>query len=177
MKLVVLGALGMAACWSSGGKPTSAPSSSEREIAVAEPEIIESQPDSPEVARAQAIEQARAAGILGPAPERPRPAMPEGPLDETSIRRAIRTQLKAIRICYGRRLDDDESLRGTTNLTFVIGPDGGVSSATGAGFDAAVDACLADVIKRIRFPAPAEGGTMRVKYPFTFRPVANADEP
>jgi hypothetical protein len=178
MKLVVLGSLGMVACWSSGGgKPASGPSSSEREIAVAEPEIVEGKVNSRELARAQAIEQARAAGILGPAPERPPPPMPEGPLDEASIRRELGTHRKAIRLCYERRLSDDESLHGTTRLTFVIGPDGGVSAATAAGFDAAVDTCLADAIKRIRFPAPADGGTMRVKYPFTFRAVASDDEP
>jgi hypothetical protein len=178
MKLVVLGSLGMVACWSSGGsKSASGPSSSDREIAVAAHEIVEGNGNSNELARAQAIEQARAAGILGPAPERPPPPMPEGPLDEASIRRAIGTHRKAIRLCYERRLSNDESLHGTTSLTFVIGPDGGVSAATAAGFDAAIDACLADAIKRIRFPAPADGGTMRVKYPFAFKPADSDDEP
>jgi hypothetical protein len=55
-------------------------------------------------------------------------------------------------------------------VTLLIGSDGSVVSSTGSGFDAKVDACVADVIKSILFPPPAGGGTMQVNYPFTFRP-------
>lgn len=168
----MMGSLGMAACWhSSSPKPVSNESSSEREVAVAEAEDVDGSPDSPGLARRQAIEHARAAGILGKAPApAPQPA-PQGPLGQESIRREVRARLGEIRLCYEQRLVDEPTLQGTTRVTFAIGSDGRVLSSTGTGFDPAVDTCVAGVIKAIRFPAPDGGGTMRVNYPFIFRPA------
>ncbi len=173
--VLVIGSLGVAACWSSSSpKPVSNESSSEREIAVVEAEDVDGSPESPGLARKQAIEQARAAGILGKASVTPAPTptpAPQGPLGQESIRREVRARMGEIRLCYEQRLVDEPTLQGTTRVTFTIGSDGSVLSSTGTGFDPAVDTCVADVIKAIRFPAPDGGGTMRVNYPFIFRPA------
>ena len=172
----MLGALGVAACWSGGGggKPASPPASSERDIAVndTEPVVGRSTKSEAELAREQAIEQARAAGILGDASGSAAtpPAASTGPLDQEAIRREVRAHLRPITLCYEQRLREDATLQGMTKVTFVIGSDGKVVSSTGSGFDAKVDACVADVIKGIAFPPPNTGGVMQVNYPFVFRP-------
>jgi outer membrane biosynthesis protein TonB len=177
MRTLLLGSLAMAACWSSGGgKPASSPASSQRELAVADPEPVvgRSTKTEAELAREQAIEQARAAGILGNASGSSAalgPAAAAGPLDKEAIRREVRAHLKPITLCYEQRLLEDATLQGTTRVTFVIGPDGKVTSSTGAGFDGKVDTCVADVIKGIAFPAPDGRGMMQVNYPFAFRPA------
>ncbi len=172
--MLVLGSLGMVACWSgNSSKPETSPSEREQTIVVAEAEIVVGSPESPRLARKQAIEQARAAGILGKM-SRSRDSSPRartGPLDRDSIRREIRARLTPIALCYEERLLEEVTLQGTTKVTFVIGADGRVTSSRGSGFDAAVDGCVANVVKGVRFPAPDSGGTMRVSYPFKFRPA------
>lgn len=178
--VLVLGSLGVAACWSGGGgKPAATPAPNANEVAITDAEPLVGDPDNARARhdRQQAIEQARAAGILGTTaqqqgPSGPPPPAPAGPLDKASIRREIRAHLKAVRLCYEERLIDEPALQGTTMVTFAIGPDGRVTSATGAGFDGRVDACVADVIKRIPFPAPDGGATVNVSYPFTFKPAS-----
>jgi hypothetical protein len=154
--------------------PASAPQNTPPPPPVApaiEPEVIETKqpdPNDPALARQQAIEQAREAGILGTAPS---PA-PEGPLDKTTIRREIRAHLKPIQYCYEKQLLDRPTLTGTTLVQFLIATDGHVETSVGSGFDPKVDACVADAVKQIMFPKPDAGGTMQVNYPFTFRPAS-----
>jgi TonB family protein len=169
MKLVVLGALGMAACWSGSSKPLSNSGPGPGEIVVTEAEAIagSTKKSEQQLARQQAIEQARAAGIIGPATPTPPPT---GPLDKEAIRREVRAHLDPITLCYELRLLEDATLQGTTTVAFVIGADGSVTSATGSGFDASVDTCVADAVRGIAFPPPTGGGVMHVNYPFRFRP-------
>jgi outer membrane biosynthesis protein TonB len=182
MKILVLGSLGVAACWSgsSSPQPVSPPRSSGPEIAVAAPEtepvVGRTTKSEAELAREQAIEQARAAGILGSASDAASgsasgSAAPAGSLAKESIRREIRAHLRPITLCYEQRLLEDPSLQGTTKVLFAVGADGHVTSSVGSGFDAKVDSCVADVIKGIVFPAPASGGMVQVSYPFVFRPA------
>jgi len=138
-----------------------------------EPEVIETKqpdPNDPALARQQAIEQAREAGILGSSDQATPP--PAGPLDKDSIRREIRAHLKPIQYCYEKQLLDRPTLTGTTLVRFLIATDGRVESSEGSGFDPKVDTCVADAVKRITFPKPDAGGTMQVNYPFTFRPAS-----
>jgi hypothetical protein len=179
MRALVLGSLAMLACSGGGGSnPTSGPVLSNRgseglddEL---DAEIIVGRTGIPEnlLARQMAIEQARAAGILGTVSgtPRPKPKPPAGPLDKVSIRREIHTRLAMITLCYEQRLAEDAQLQGTTKVTFVIGAEGRVMSAAGSGFDPEVDDCVASAVEGIRFPAPDGGGTERVTCPFTFRP-------
>lgn len=138
-----------------------------------EPEVVAAKPpdpNDPAVARQQAIEAAREAGILGNADAAAPP--PAGPLDKDSIRREVRAHLKPITFCYEKQLLERPTLAGTTLVEFSIAPDGHVESSVGSGFDAKVDACVADVVKTIVFPKPDTGGALKVNYPFTFKPAS-----
>lgn len=164
----------------SGSKPAAGPVLSNQASAPAdgdadgeiEAEIIVGRTGIPEnlLSRQMAIEQARAAGILGPARGTPQPQPTGGPLDKAAIRREIRTRLMMIQLCYEQRLVAVPQLQGTTRVAIEIGADGSVTSSTGSGFDREVDRCVASAVESLKFPAPKSGGTKRVTYPFTFRP-------
>jgi len=144
--------------------PAAAPAIEPEEVAAKPPD-----PSDPASARQQAIEQAREAGILGNAdPAAPPPA---GPLDKSSIRREIRAHISRITYCYEKQLIDRPTLTGTTLVQFLIDTDGHVTASEGSGFDPKVDTCVADVVKAIVFPKPG-AGTMKVNYPFTFKPAS-----
>jgi len=113
----------------------------------------------------ETIAAAQAAGVLG----NTNPA-PSGDLDRDSIRSVVRSNIQAITYCYEKRLLDVPDLAGTTTVNFTIAPDGKVEAASGAGFDPAVDACVADLVKTFAFPPPKGGGSVQVSYPFVFRP-------
>jgi len=132
-------------------------------------EVVEGERPANEqqLARKQAIEQARAAGILGGRGPDPQPT---GALDKASIRAAVRAHLDRIELCYEQRLLENPNLTGTTRVEFTINLDGKVDAATGSGFDATVDGCVADVIKQLVFPKPTDR-PMTVRYPFTFKPA------
>ena len=120
--------------------------------------------DENRVAREQAIEQAREAGILGPKQdERP----PAGPLDKTSVRREITNRVAGIKSCYDVRLLEHADLHGALTIAFEIGGDGFVTSATASTFDNDLGDCVAGVIRSIRFPTGQ--GVMHVSYPLVFR--------
>ena len=82
----------------------------------------------------------------------------------------IKRSLGQIEYCYEKGLLVDRALAGTVIASFVITPAGAVQGATATGLPA-IDTCVAAAITRIEFPAAPDGGTARVNYPFTFRPV------
>jgi hypothetical protein len=135
-----------------------------------EPEIVEGartdrQAIDNHAARLQAVEQARAAGILGDA------RTPPTTLDKAAIRTLVRQRIVWIQLCYEMRLVEQPTLAGTTRVEFTIGLAGKVTRATASGFDPAVDSCVAKEIEQITFPKPA-WAALRVTYPFTFRPAS-----
>lgn len=123
-------------------------------------------PNDAQLARQQAIEQARQAGVLGSAAGGSA-APPVTALDKQAIRTAVHPHLAEITYCYERELGAKPTLHGTTRVEFSVDPNGVVIQATGSGFDPAVDACVADVVKSIKFPA-SNGGVTTVGYPFVF---------
>ncbi|MBL9016011.1 MAG: AgmX/PglI C-terminal domain-containing protein, partial [Myxococcales bacterium] len=83
------------------------------------------------------------------------------------IRRAIRAEMGRFRFCYEKALLKDPKLEGKVVAKFTIGAKGDVVEATAEGMPA-IDACIAGVIKTIKFPA--YGSAMVVSYPFAFAP-------
>ena len=133
-------------------------------------------------ARDKAIADARAAGIIGgsanPCAGAANPcagaAASGAPTtwtnDKDTIRGVVRANIGAITFCYEKRLLGAPGLAGKTQAQFTIAPDGTVSAATASGFDADVDACVANVIQtQMKFPAPPGGGSVNVNYPFVFK--------
>jgi TonB family protein len=64
-------------------------------------------------------------------------------------------------------------LTGKIVLMFAIGPDGKVPKAAVDSTtleDAEVERCMVETVKKLRFPRP-KGGSVKVTYPFVFRPA------
>jgi len=164
-----LAVLALAACGGAASKSSIGPSNDgeSTDTTVLEPELVEGRipGTANQVVRAQTIEQARSAGILRSESEKPAEAQT---LDKSSIRAAIRARLTAFRLCYESELLERPELEGTTVAEFTVGADGGVLAAYATGFDAKVDACVAEVLHQLRFPRPSTR-QQSVKYPFTFK--------
>lgn len=95
-----------------------------------------------------------------------------GALDRSVIDAYIKRNLAKIRWCYEKELNKDPKLFGRIVINFIISGTGTVSSSkvnrTTMG-NQNVESCVADQIKKIRFPAPKGGGIVIVNYPFVFK--------
>ncbi len=102
---------------------------------------------------------------------KPGAATVHGSLDKEIIRRIVRRRLTSIRYCYEKELVKDASLAGEVVVSFVIGGDGAVRSASvkrsTIGNDA-VERCVVKAVEGLSFPAPTGGGVVAVTYPFVF---------
>lgn len=90
--------------------------------------------------------------------------------DTSLIRREIRAHLREFHACYTKALADNPKLEGRVVATFTIGPTGAVTRSTAEGLPG-VDACVAAVIRTLKFPpSPPSKGPINVSYPFVFQP-------
>jgi hypothetical protein len=162
--------------------PSNGESSSEAAVAM-EPDQVdaEAQVDQEALARQQAIQAARDAGVLGNGSGSAAPAAVPGvdPRDKPAIRAVVQGELKKIQYCYEKQLLVTPSLAGKITIQFVIEPDGHVSSSKAtSGFDPNVSTCLAGVISGAQFAPVTDGsGTVLVNYPFVFNAPASAPAP
>jgi TonB family protein len=88
------------------------------------------------------------------------------------IDRIVEVKANATRACYreARGRLSDATVR--VSVSFTIGGTGAVDAAevVGAGSgDAAMDRCLVDAVRGMRFPRPLGGVTVRTSYAFEFR--------
>ncbi len=104
--------------------------------------------------------------------KRPTEAFGVGVLDTNSIAKVVRRRKGAIKNCYEKQLKRNPKLAGKVKVQFTILESGRVGSArvmldtTG---DPAVGKCIANAMKRWRFPKP-DGGSVTVAFPFVFAP-------
>lgn len=96
-----------------------------------------------------------------------------GSLSKEEIRKVVATSTPRIRACYERALDRAPELTGKLRLTWEIDKNGSIGSArvretTMMPPDATFEACVLDVVRRMRFAAPRGGGRVVVTYPFVF---------
>jgi hypothetical protein len=104
------------------------------------------------------------------------PKFPVGPLlAKDAIRAGIKAEIVRIAECYELVLLQTPGLAGTVRTSFLIEKDGRVVTAEAKGLGAAVDTCVADVLRTLQFPSA--GSPTRVNYPFTFRPTSEAGAP
>lgn len=101
----------------------------------------------------------------------------QGDLDKAIIRRYVKRNIQKIQYCYEKQLLAKPTLAGTVQTQFFIAPSGQVASATAAGVDPDVAACIATVLKSIEFPRPKGGGGVQVNYPFTLRLPEDSSKP
>ena len=108
------------------------------------------------------------------------PTLPGGDLDRDFIRAAVREIIPMLTECYENGLLRDLTLEGNVVVDFTIEgePDvGGVVSESSIDADsstlgdATVRECIEQTMYAIKIDPPADGGTVKVRYPFTFRPA------
>jgi Ca-activated chloride channel family protein len=95
-----------------------------------------------------------------------------GSMSKSSIQRTIRKNISKVNRVYERALQKDPGLRGKIVVSFVVGPKGTVTSAKitySTIKDTKMQAEILKVIKRMKFPKPAGGGSIQVSYPFIFQ--------
>lgn len=92
-------------------------------------------------------------------------------LTQEEIARVIRGALPRIKFCYEKELQADPNLSGKAPVAFTIAPNGAVAEANlrdSTLGNPAAEACLTQVIRTLKFPAPRGGGVVIVTYPFIF---------
>ena len=95
-----------------------------------------------------------------------------GQLDRATVQRIIRRNLSGIRWCYQDALQRNAKLRGKVTLAFTILPTGRVASPSAKNSslkDQGLMACITRKMGRWRFPAPKNGGIVKVSYPLLLK--------
>jgi len=96
-----------------------------------------------------------------------------GSLDGRTIKSTIVKNRRKIQACYKMALKSNTSLQGKIVVTFTIGPKGTVTSASITKASSITDAVMIEdilrVIRHMKFPAPAGGGSITISYPFLFK--------
>jgi hypothetical protein len=96
----------------------------------------------------------------------------KGCLTGAVVRRVLGRVQSQAKYCYEKELPRNPNLSGKITTAWVIGPTGGVLStriAETTMANANVEQCLLRVIKRLKFPPCAGGGTADVTYPWIFK--------
>ncbi|HHH26974.1 MAG TPA: AgmX/PglI C-terminal domain-containing protein [Polyangiaceae bacterium] len=118
-------------------------------------------------------------GRIGPAHETRSPRIRmtntevSGRIPPEVIQRIVRNNYGRFRACYESALRGNPNLQGRVAVSFLIGRDGTVKTASGGGDipDSGVISCVTQAFYGLSFPAP-EGGTVRVTYPIVLTPTS-----
>ena len=93
-----------------------------------------------------------------------------GLLSKEAISQVIRDHLGEFSSCYATELIVDPALNGKVDVSFTVGADGTVVTATATGLHPNVEQCVVGVLYSMVFPKPLGGGQVVVNYPFNFQP-------
>ncbi len=94
-----------------------------------------------------------------------------GALGREDISRVIRQNLARFKFCYEKELNAEPDLTGKVVVHFTIAPNGAVAQANvreSSMPSAAVEGCVTQVMRTLKFPEPKGGGIVVVTYPFVF---------
>jgi len=97
----------------------------------------------------------------------------EGNLSREEIEAVVKANLAKIKACYERQLQAKRGMAGRVKTKFLISPEGRVTSSSVTSSelnDRPTENCIANEIRRWKFPLPRGGGEVNVNYPFDFRP-------
>ena len=106
-------------------------------------------------------------------------------IDKDGIQGAVRSAIPEIRECYEAWLNLNPSLQGKLTVSFKIeSSEDNDASATvvdakvkeGGVGNQFLDGCVVASLGSLQFDPPADGGTMNVTYPFTFKSADDTDE-
>lgn len=95
----------------------------------------------------------------------------EQKIDHEEVRHVIRKDLKSVGTCYADGLKKNPNIEGKIVIEWDIASDGSVSKAgvkSSTLKDEAVENCIVDKVKALKFPAPPTGSA-NISYPFVFR--------
>jgi hypothetical protein len=97
-----------------------------------------------------------------------------GALAKSSVEDVVQRSMTQILYCYQHELDKNPELKGETAAAFVIDKRGIVSSADvkPGTLGNEVEECVEGRFRRMRFPAPEDGGTVTVSQTLSFDPGA-----
>jgi RNA polymerase sigma factor (sigma-70 family) len=107
------------------------------------------------------------------------PTLPGGDLDKEYIRAAVKEIIPLMSDCYAEGLERDPTLKGNVFVAFTIEgePDvGGVVSESAIEDinstikDATVRECIQETMYALKIDPPANGGSIKVRYPIAFAP-------
>lgn len=100
-----------------------------------------------------------------------------GALDAAQVDRTLKRYLVRYDRCMRHAHDKYRLRRGELQVTFVIAADGNVEYATGrpTNLEDELASCVVDVIKKLRFDKPTDGGKVKVVYPMRFVPARGGD--
>lgn len=93
----------------------------------------------------------------------------DGDIDRDLIRRIVRSHINEVRSCYNAGLTRNPNLSGRVMIQFSIVGSGKVGRAVvqqNTTKDKSVANCIAQAVKRWKFPRTGNGGTALVSYPF-----------
>lgn len=141
-------------------------------------------PPPPDGGRCQAGDDPTGTGSCEPGGAEPPPPPPDRPdklfveseievvgaIPKDAIHRVVRENWTAIRYCYETLLMQQPALEGRVVAKFKVGLDGTVSDATATGVHPQLETCVADKIRKFRFPKPDGAASVEVSYPLTFKP-------
>jgi hypothetical protein len=108
-----------------------------------------------------------------------------GELDKDYVRDQIREILPLLAECYNHALERDPKLGGRMMVDFSIVGDPSVGGLVGDSKidgdksdigDADMRECVQETMYAAKFKPPGENGTVRVSYPFVFRPSDDGDQ-
>ncbi|MBL9038737.1 MAG: AgmX/PglI C-terminal domain-containing protein [Archangium sp.] len=95
-----------------------------------------------------------------------------GGLDKDVIMKVIKRHQNEIKFCYEQELQKNPTLAGKVAVAWTIDPSGAVSEANVSESSMAntnVESCIAQRIRRWKFPEPAGGGVVNVTFPWIFK--------
>src|SRR5687767_14582331 len=92
----------------------------------------------------------------------------KGSLEDKSIDKIVKTTKSKVLACYKKAVAKDELLGGSAKVTFTIGVDGKVTSATMTDLDASLGKCVAAAFAKLKFPKPKDGVAADVSYSLSF---------
>ena len=111
----------------------------------------------------------------------PAPALPEAvTIDKQYVRSAVREIVPLIQECYEEGMLRDPTIEGTVAVDFTIEGEPGVGAVVGESVvdnerstitDPEVRECIQETMHALSLDPPSTGGTVQVRYPFTFRRI------
>jgi TonB family protein len=98
----------------------------------------------------------------------------QGKLTQQEIADILSRNAAYFNDCYTIGAGKGQEFRGTVTVKATIGPSGSVTVADvikSTAKNAKVDACVVTAFKKIKFPAPKDGGTSVITFPMEFQGV------